>query len=201
MQNTKKAPEKAAVAPDLDLWRRMLLITDLLRRVVKKGADNERLSRITVNQARIFGYIFSHEETGDIRISSLAHDLGVTPAAAGQAVDRLVRIGLVDRSIDPTDRRALVVSISETGRAHLRGFEDRSRIVSDEVLADVSPADIAAFDRVLGVLYDGLAARWNAILAARDAGAPPSPPAEQKSASSQNNLHHLTGEVGRFFQL
>ena len=151
----------------------MLHITDLLRRVVNKGTDTEHLSRITVNQARIFGYIFSHGETGDIRISTLAHDLDVTPAAAGQAVDRLVRIGLVDRRVDPTDRRALVVSVSKMGRAHLRGFEDRSRIVSDEVLANVSHSDIAAFDRVLGVLYDGLSARWNAILSARGAGASP----------------------------
>lgn len=166
MKATRKAPAKAA--PDLEVWRRMIRISDLFRRVVTKSADRERLSRITVNQARIFGYIFSRGAAGDIRISTLAHDLDVTPAAAGQAVDRLVKAGLVDRLVDPTDRRAFVISISKKGRAHLREYEDRSREVSGDILAGVPAADVAAFDRVLGVLYDGLAARWQEILAARE---------------------------------
>lgn len=165
MKTSQTAP--AGDAPDPELWRRMLRISDLFRRVVTKSADRERLSRITVNQARIFGYIFSRGAAGDIRISALARDLDVTPAAAGQAVDRLVKAGLVDRRVDPTDRRAFVISISKKGRAHLREYEDRSREVSGEILARVSAADAAAFDRVLGVLYDGLAARWRSILAER----------------------------------
>ena len=78
-----------------------------------------------------------------------------------------MKAGLVDRRVDPTDRRAFVISISKKGRAHLREYEDRSREVSGEILAGVPAADVAAFDRVLGVLYDGLAARWRDILAAR----------------------------------
>ncbi len=165
METKKTAPAKTA--PDLEVWRRMIRISDLFRRVVTKSADRERLSRITVNQARIFGYIFSRGAAGDIRISDLARDLDVTPAAAGQAVDRLVKAGLVDRRVDPTDRRALVISISANGRAHLREYEDRCREVSGEILARVPAADVAAFDRVLGVLYDGLASRWRDILSAR----------------------------------
>ena len=126
MQNTKRTPAKTV--PDLEVWRRMLRISDLFRRVVKKGSDGANLNRITVNQARIFGYIFSRSGEGPIRISKLAHDLDVTPAAAGQAVDRLVRSGMVDRETDPTDRRAFVISIAKKGREHLRpGGTDRSR--------------------------------------------------------------------------
>ena len=166
MKERKKAP--AMAAPDLEIWRRTLHVSDLFRIVVKKGADSERMSRITVNQARIFGYIFSRGDEGTIRISALAHDLDVTPAAAGQAVDRLVRAGMVDRRTDPTDRRAFVISISKKGRAHLSQYQRRCRELSDELLADVPPADIAAFDRVLSAVYAGLDAKWREILAARD---------------------------------
>ena len=166
MQTDTTPPAKSA--PALEAWRRMFRISDLLRRVVHKGADSANLSRITVNQARIFGYIFSRGETCDIRISTLARDLDVTPAAAGQAVDRLVRDGLVDRLTDPTDRRAFVISVSEKGRKRLREFEERSSGIAGEILAGVPSADVAAFDRVLGVLYDGLAERWQTILAERD---------------------------------
>ena len=181
MKERKTAPAKAA--PDLEIWRRTLNVSDLFRIVAKKGAESERMSRITVNQARIFGYIFSRrgEDSGTpaggagakapegvIRISKLAHDLDVTPAAAGQAVDRLVRAGMVDRRTDPTDRRAFVISISKKGRAHLNQYQRRCRELSDELLADVPPADVAAFDRVLSAVYHGLEAKWQEILAARD---------------------------------
>ena len=167
MNDTKTAPAKKP-ALDLELWRRTLHVSDLFRIVVKKGADSEHMNRITVNQARIFGYIFSRSGEGPIRISKLAHDLDVTPAAAGQAVDRLVRSGMVDRETDPTDRRAFVISIAKKGREHLREYETRCRELSDELLADIPPADVAAFDRVLSAVYDGLDAKWQEILAARD---------------------------------
>ena len=166
MNAPNTAPAKAA--HDLEIWRRTLHVSDLFRIVVKKGADSEHMNRITVNQARIFGYIFSRGGEGPIRISTLAHDLDVTPAAAGQAVDRLVRAGMVDRETDPTDRRAFVISISKKGREHLNEYQRRCRELSAELLADVPPADIAAFDRVLSAVYHGLDAKWREILAARD---------------------------------
>lgn len=75
---------------------------------------------------------------------------------------------MVDRETDPTDRRAFVISISKKGRAHLSQYQRRCRELSAELLADVPPADIAAFDRVLSAVYHGLDAKWREILAARD---------------------------------
>ena len=164
---TKKT-STATPAPDLELWRRTLHVSDLFRIVVKKGADSEHMNRITVNQARIFGYIFSRGGEGPIRISALAHDLDVTPAAAGQAVDRLVKAGLVDRRVDPADRRAFAITVSRKGAARLSRYEKRCREIFDAVFASLPPADVAAFDRVLSAVYADLADRWEAILAARE---------------------------------
>ena len=163
METKTKAPAKPA--PDLEPWRRMFRISDLFRTVVGK-ADRADLNRITVNQARIFGYIFSR--SGTIRITRLARDLDVTVAAAGQAVDRLVKAGLVDRRVDPADRRAFAITVSRKGIARLRRYEERCRAISDAVFASLPPADVAAFDRVLSAVYADLSDRWEAILAARE---------------------------------
>ena len=165
MKDTKPQPAKDSPT---DTWRDLIHVSDLFRVVAARSAEAVQFNRITVNQARIFGYIFSRSGEGPIRISKLAHDLDVTPAAAGQAVDRLVRSGMVDRETDPTDRRAFVISIAKKGREHLREYEARCRELSDELLADIPPADVAAFDRVLSAVYDGLDAKWQEILAARD---------------------------------
>jgi DNA-binding MarR family transcriptional regulator len=55
---------------------------------------------------------------GPTRVSELADRLGVSQPAATQTVDRLSADGLVVRTADPTDRRAVLVSATGTGRRH-----------------------------------------------------------------------------------
>ena len=43
---------------------------------------------------------------GNTGVSEVGSQLGVTNAAASQAVDRLVQLGLIERTEDPDDRRA-----------------------------------------------------------------------------------------------
>ena len=45
------------------------------------------------------------DQAGGLRVADLAERLGVTPATASHLVDRLVDRALVDRRIDPRDRR------------------------------------------------------------------------------------------------
>lgn len=153
-----------------DDWHNLFQASGLFHMVSTKTShrdsrEGERLGRVTVNQARIFGYIFSKPEA-DIRIKHLAHDLDVTPAAASQAVDRLVADGLLDRRPDPTDRRAVIITISADGRKLL----DRIRAESTALLTDIyretglPEADIAAFSRVLAAIHEALLARWRGYL-------------------------------------
>ncbi len=151
-----------------DDWHNLFQASGLFHMVsVKSSARhrraNDKLGRVTVNQARIFGYIFSKPDT-DIRIKHLAHDLDVTPAAASQAVDRLVADGLLDRRPDPTDRRAVIVSISEKGRKVLGEIRSESSALLSDIYRETGlpDEDIAAFSRVLAAIHQALLARWRA---------------------------------------
>lgn len=149
-------------------WRYLSPLGDLLRIVVNKNAESDRMGRITVNQARIFGYVFDHgEET--IRLKTLAHDLDVSPAAASQAVDRLVNAGLVDRETDPEDRRAVSIRLSKQGTELIARFGARTRDVLAEALSDVSAQDRETFFRVAATLHGALTEKWFSILAEKDA--------------------------------
>ena len=163
-----KDKQQTTIPPPLpDDWHNLVQASGLFHMVSAKSSAHhhadDKLGRVTVNQARIFGYIFSKQDV-DIRIKHLAHDLDVTPAAASQAVDRLVADGLLDRRPDPTDRRAVIVSISEKGRKVL----DEIRTESAALLADIyretglPDEDIAAFSRVLAAIHAALLARWRA---------------------------------------
>ena len=133
------------------------------------GHDEKKMSRVTVHQARIFGHIFSNPNV-DVRIKRLAHDLDVTPAAASQAVDRLVADGLLDRRPDPKDRRAVVITISEKGRQLL----DEIKAESNALLADIyretgiTAEEAAIFGDVLARIHDALLQRWRSHIARKD---------------------------------
>jgi DNA-binding MarR family transcriptional regulator len=63
-------------------------------------------------------------------VSEVGEQLGVTNAAASQAVDRLVGLGLIERSEDPEDRRAKCLALTPKGRALVeQGIEARSKWV------------------------------------------------------------------------
>ncbi|OJU09767.1 MAG: hypothetical protein BGN86_05775 [Caulobacterales bacterium 68-7] len=54
---------------------------------------------------------------GDAPLSALINDLKVSKQAAGQLIDTLVMRGYLTREVDPNDRRRLVVTLTERGRA------------------------------------------------------------------------------------
>src|SRR5512136_2537545 len=67
---------------------------------------------------------------GDAGVSEIGGQLGVTNAAASQAVERLVQMGLIERTEDPQDRRAKKLALTPKGRALIeRGIEIRSQWV------------------------------------------------------------------------
>lgn len=167
------------------LWRDLIRLSELFRAVVALDAPKNQstFNHITVNQARIFCYLFHcRAQNLPVHVKSIARDLNVSPAAASQAVDRLVSYGLLDRTPDPHDRRAVRLDLSQKGETLIRRHELRASALLSDLLADVSPADFDAFTRILDSLFRALQSRWQAFIdsktgsAAPDASETPSAP-------------------------
>jgi DNA-binding MarR family transcriptional regulator len=61
-------------------------------------------------------------------VSEIGEQLGVTNAAASQTVDRMVQLGLIERTEDPEDRRAKRLALTEKGRVLIeKGIDARSK--------------------------------------------------------------------------
>lgn len=93
------------------------LETRVLDAVAAAGYDD-----ITASQARLFARL----APGGTRVSDLAAQVRITKQTAGFLVDQLERAGYVERTPDPTDRRARLVRIAPRGeavRAVARGVE------------------------------------------------------------------------------
>jgi DNA-binding MarR family transcriptional regulator len=72
---------------------------------------------------------------GSTGVSEIGEKMGVTNAAASQAIDRLVEKGLIERTEDPDDRRAKLLTLTSEGSALIaKGVEARGKWV--ECLTD-----------------------------------------------------------------
>jgi DNA-binding MarR family transcriptional regulator len=86
----------------------------------KRYMDNSGLSWPQVNTLMRLHY------GGACGVSEVGSHLGVTSAAASQMVERLVQMGLLERTEDPDDRRAKLLALSRKGRALIdKGIEAR----------------------------------------------------------------------------
>ena len=80
---------------------------------------------LSFSQINILMRLVHGKSTG---VSEIGEQLGVTNAAASQAVDRLVQLDLIERTEDPEDRRAKRLALTQKGRALIeKGIEARSK--------------------------------------------------------------------------
>jgi DNA-binding MarR family transcriptional regulator len=85
-------------------------------------------------------------------ISDLSERLEITAAAASQAVEKLVQGGFLDRSEDPSDRRAKQVTLSAKGSELIeKSIAERFRWV-DRLMDNLSMNDQKKVSEALAIL-------------------------------------------------
>ena len=96
--------------------------------------------------------LISEEEA--IRMRELARKLGGSFSNATVLVDRLVDRGLVERRMDPEDRRVVLVRATGEGQALIEQLVTSWRAISEPVLEAMDPEDLAALRRGLDGLLE-----------------------------------------------
>lgn len=102
--------------------------------------------------------LFIRRLGGGVRQVTLADYVGVEGATLVRLVDQLSAAELVRREVDPSDRRANVLSLTEAGERMAEKIEVELKRVRADVFADISEADMAAALRVLDALSRAAAA-------------------------------------------
>ncbi len=106
-------------------------------------------SSVTMAQMRVLMLLATGAEA---RMSELAGALGVSMSTASGLVDRLVDSHLVARHTDAIDRRQVLVSLTADGAAFLDHFQELGLSHLRELLARLSPTDIATVRRTVEIL-------------------------------------------------
>ncbi len=92
------------------------------------------------------------ERSGPHRLSELYAPEGISQPAMTQLVTRLEKEGLAERTGDPNDGRAVVVSITEAGRAAVAHRREVRATALSDLLRGLTPAEHAAIVAALPAL-------------------------------------------------
>jgi DNA-binding MarR family transcriptional regulator len=130
-------------------------LSELLIRVARSQRRRWRDAlapwNLSPSASRALRVVGSREET---RVSDLAEALRIVPRSATEVVDGLEERGLVRRTPDPSDRRAVHVVLTPTGRALLDEVDAARAADARELFGRLSEADRAELGRILRILAD-----------------------------------------------
>ncbi len=105
------------------------------------------------------------EHAGRMRMGDLAAALSITPRTVTTLVDALEKDGLLVRLPDPTDRRATLLELTPTARAHAEQVHAVQHDLSEEVVASLDATQRRQFLDLLLRLQDDLCKSGNKDLA------------------------------------
>jgi DNA-binding MarR family transcriptional regulator len=140
---------------DVDPVQLADLLHGLTRRLRREQAEGLAPLGLTPAQARALRIITRGAEEGPLRMTELADRLDIVPRSLTTVVDALEEAGLVRREIDPRNRRAILLRLTEQGGVARDQLREARRRAADELFAPLAAED----RKVLGELLARLASR------------------------------------------
>lgn len=125
------------------------------------GRQWRRLANATtethgLSEAKALPLVLIGRLGGEPRQNALAEAVGIEGPSLVRLLDQLEAAGLVMRKEDPTDRRAKVLSLTNTGRSVVARIEADLDRLRKTVFSKVSASDLEASLRVFQAIQDHL---------------------------------------------
>jgi DNA-binding MarR family transcriptional regulator len=132
-------------------------LADQLQRLMRRlrHAQAEQLAPLglTPAQERALRMITRSEEPP--RMAEIANRLGIVPRSLTPVIDALEAAGLVRRSIDPRNRRAILLHLTEHGTAVRDDLRQARRRAAEDLFAPLPAEGRKALGELLAVLDSG----------------------------------------------
>lgn len=118
-------------------------------------SSNEDQNDVTWAQRKILLLI---ESGGPQKMSEIARQISVTMSGATAVVDKMVKQGLVTREYDPSDRRVVLIALSDEGREVMQNCVDMQERCFEAVMDRLAPEKrdelLSSFKRIHQLLKE-----------------------------------------------
>jgi DNA-binding MarR family transcriptional regulator len=145
-------PEMLTSGRDDEFRQVIYTIVQVLSEVESCGAAFGRAIGLTRSQfAVLMGVAYQQSDSG-VRINMLARYVQLASTHVTTEVGVLSRKGLVSKTVDPEDRRSVLVRLSPKGEATVTSIAPFVRRVNDLLFKDISREQLKALREIFTVL-------------------------------------------------
>jgi MarR family transcriptional regulator, lower aerobic nicotinate degradation pathway regulator len=124
------------------------------------GAESRRRfgETLAAHQLRLshYGVLMTLANVGPISQQSLARAIGIDPRNVVPVIDALEERGLLERGVDPDDRRRHRIGLTSEGHASLERLRESGERLEQEMLAGLDETERTVLRSVLGKLHRSL---------------------------------------------
>jgi DNA-binding MarR family transcriptional regulator len=131
----------------------LMELAPLVMRAMRKELTLPDGTELSVPQFRALRFLGRRPQAS---LSDLAEHLGTSLPAASKLVDRLLETDLVHRAPDPSDRRQVVLTLTDHGRTTLREAHAAAQARLSERLVRLGPEQLTIGRQALLVLQQAL---------------------------------------------
>ncbi len=144
-----------------DLKGQVAEISDLMRRLVQARQIRDPLGHLhpDLTGPQIHVVACLGVSGTPIAMTELGHRICASAPTMTGVIDRLERQGLVARERDESDRRVVLIALTEAGRAAFRTLEEDAGEKITNLLSCLSHDERETFVRLIGRIVDALAAK------------------------------------------
>jgi DNA-binding MarR family transcriptional regulator len=106
---------------------------------------------------RQINYLFTIERYGPCSLQTIMHYTNMSSSAVSSAIDKMVKIGVVDRVQNQENRREAIVSLNRNILRHIKKINDRFGKEIAKLLSDCNEKDVRAINRFNEIMSQKLA--------------------------------------------
>ncbi len=134
----------------MQLWKVMFDLSDYLRdrALAEMSKRFGSTNSFTLAQLKIIRVIerLNNQDPKGSTLRTVSEELKITPGATSTAIDTLVKRGILERSIDPNDRRAVRILLSARFKQLFKTIENDFNGVETEIIKNLTPEELHACD-------------------------------------------------------
>ena len=120
----------------------------LVRRIRRKLAERAHMLHPDLSPVA-YSMLLALSDSGPRRASDLVEVFSIDKGAVSRQVQALLELGLIERTKDLEDRRAMILDLTEEGEHRLADLAERRRREVGERLAEWSDHELSVFVRSL----------------------------------------------------
>lgn len=104
-------PTNAGIPRSANLRQRLLRASRVVNTLIVQGLQQRGFEELRSTHTALL----SNLDLEGASLTSIANRAGMTKQAMGRLADELIRFGYIQRGQDPTDRRAIILTFTDTG--------------------------------------------------------------------------------------